>query len=134
MADKYAARGLAFDFEGTPVGSLTEFGEFGSSRDQIDASAYGEDWKSYVTGQQDGTEVPAVIAYDPNDGGHQSIIDSYDNSPDEVVTFTATHTPTGASWDITCIITSVSRGGQLGDLLKLNVGLKIVEPGVVEGS
>lgn len=131
---KYAARGLAFEFEGTPVGQLTEFGEFGSARDLIDASAYGDDWKDYVTGQQDGTEVPAVIAYDPADGGHQDIIDSYETDPDAIVTFTAIHAPSSSSWDITCRITSVSRGGQLGDLLKLNVGLKIVDPGVVEGS
>lgn len=131
---KYAARGLSFEFEGQAVGQLTEFGEVGSARDLIDASAYGDDWKDYVTGQQDGTAVPAVIAYDPDDGGHQAIIDSYENSPDDVVTFTATHAASGASWDIVCRITSVSRGGQLGDLLKLNVGLKIVDPGVVEGS
>lgn len=127
---KYASRGLSFEFEGTPVGQLTEFGEFGSSRDLIDASAYGDDWKDYVTGQQDGTEVNAVIAYDPDDTGHQSIITSYEGSPDAVVTFTAIHAASGASWDITCRITGVSRGGQLGDLLKLMVTLKIVDPGV----
>lgn len=131
---KYAARGLSLDFEGTPIGQLTQFGTFGSSRDLIDASAYGDDWKDYVLGQQDGDEVSAVIAYDPDDSGHESIITSYDSSPDATVVFTATHGPTSASWDITCRITSLSRGGQLGDLLMLNVGLKIVDPGVVAGT
>ncbi len=128
---KYAARGLSFEFEGNPVGQLTEFGEFGSSRDLIDASAYGDDWKDYVTGQQDGTEVNAVIAYDPADTGHEAIITSYETSPDDIVTFTATHAPSSTGWDITCRITGVSRGGQLGDLFKLMVTLKIVDPGVV---
>lgn len=131
---KYAARGLSLDFEGSPIGQLTQFGTFGSSRDLIDASAYGDDWKDYVLGQQDGDEVPAVIAYDPDDTVHQAVIDAYDNTPDATVTFTATHATTGAAWDITCRITSLSRGGQLGDLLTLNVGLKIVDPGVVDAS
>ena len=131
---KYAARGLALEFEGNPIGQLTQFGVFGSSRDLIDASAYGDDWKDYVLGQQDGNEVAGVIAYDPEDSAHQSVIDVYDDTPDATVTFTAIHVPTGASWDITCRITSLERGGALGELLQLNVGLKIVDPGVVQAS
>lgn len=130
MADKYAARSLTIDFEGQPIGNVTSFGKFGSTRDLIDASAYNEDDKSYVTGQRDGTELPIVIAYDPDDTGHASVEDAYDNNPDDTVVFTVTHVPTGAAWDITCILTGVERGGQLGELLQLDVGAKIVSPGV----
>lgn len=131
MASKYAARSLTIDFEGEAISGVTSFGTFGSNRDQIDASAYNEDWKSYVTGQQDGDELPITIAYDPDDTGHAAVEDAYDNAPDDTVTFTITHVPTGAAWDITCILTSLNRGGQLGELFQLNVGAKIVEPGVV---
>lgn len=132
MANKYAGRGLTIEFEGTPVAGCTQFGTFGSSRDQIDASAYNEDWKSYVTGQQDGDELPVVFAYDPDDAGQASISDAYDSDPDTPVTWTVTHVATGAAWDITTILVSCNRGGQLGELLQLNVGAKIVEPGVVQ--
>lgn len=129
---KYAARGLTVAFEGTPVGQLTEFGEVGSVRDLIDASAYGDDWKDYVLGQQDGSDVDAVIAYDPVLAGHDAIVDSYNNDPDAVTTWTVEHTDSGWAVDVSARIVSVSRGGQLGDLLKMSVGLKIVEPGVVD--
>lgn len=127
---KYAARGLALEFEGDAIGQLTQFGTFGSSRDLIDASAYGEEWKDYVLGQQDGDEVPFAIAYDPDDAAHQAVIAAYEDTPDATVTFTATHVPTGAAWDITCRITALARGGNLGELFQLVGTLKIVEPGV----
>lgn len=130
---KYAGRGLSVDFEGTPVGQLTAFGEVGSTRDLIDASAYGDDWKDFVTGQQDGVEVNATIAYDPADSGHGDIVDSYNNDPDAVTTWTLNHTASGFSADISARITQLTRGGELGGLFQMSVTLKIVNPGVVDG-
>lgn len=128
---KYAGRGLSVEFETAPVGQCTQFGEVGSERDLIDASAYGDDWKDYVLGQQDGVEVDMVVALDPADSTHDAIFDSYVNDPDAVTTWSLSHSTSGWSVDISARILRVTQGGQLGDLFQMSVGLKIVEPGVV---
>jgi hypothetical protein len=131
---KYAGRGIVISFEGNTIGQLTAFGEPGSTRDLIDASAYGDDWKDYVLGQQDGNEVAGTIAYDPGDTGHEAMIDFYNNNPDDIATVNITHAVAGFDADISCRLTAVSRGGDLGGLLQLSFTLKIVEPGVVDNS
>lgn len=131
---KYAGRGIVVSFEGTPIGQLTAFGEPGSTRDLIDASAYGDDWKDYVLGQQDGNEVQGTIAYDPADSGHGDMVDFYNNSPDTIATVNIAHATSGFDADISCRLTALSRGGELGGLLQLSFTLKIVDPGVVDNS
>jgi hypothetical protein len=131
---KRAARGIVVSFEGVPVGQLTAFGNPGSSRELIDASAYGEEWKDFVLGQQDGDEVEGTVAYDPTDAGHADILDTYNNDPDAVTTWNLTHADAGVDFDIAARITAVNRGGALGDLLQMNFTLKIVEPGVTDNS
>jgi hypothetical protein len=131
---KYAGRGIEVAMNATAIGQLTSFGEVGSSRDLIDASAYGDDWKDYVLGQQDGNEINMVIAYDPTNLGHEAIVTAYDTAPDTPVTFTMTHSDAALDLDITAIITQLTRGGELGGLLQMSVTAKIVNPGVVEGS
>jgi len=131
---KYAGRGIEVDVDGTTVGQLTAFGEVGSNRDLIDASAYGDDWKDYVLGQQDGTEVSFTIAYDPVEAGAVALLDAYENAPDTPVTFTLTHTEAGLSLYVTAIITQLTRGGDLGGLLQMSGTAKIVNPGVISGS
>lgn len=131
---KYAGRGIEVELDGSPVGQLTAFGEVGSTRDLIDASAYGDDWKDYVLGQQDGTEVSFTIAYDPTDAGAVALLDSYENAPDTPVTFTVTHTDAGLTMYVTALITQLTRGGDLGGLLQMSGTAKIINPGVVTGS
>lgn len=131
---KYAGRGIVISFEGDTIGQLTSFGEPGSTRDLIDASAYGDEWKDFVLGQQDGNEVAGTIAYDPADGGHQGMIDFYNNSPDSVATLNIAHSVSGFSADVSCRLTALSRGGDLGGLLQLSFTIKVVSPGVVDNS
>lgn len=128
---KFAGRGISIEMDGTPLGQVTSFGEVGSTRDLIDASAYGDDWKDYVLGQQDGTEVSMVIALDPVDAGHDAIVTAYDSAPDTPVVFTLAHVDSGLELDVTAIITQLTRGGDLGGLLQMSVTAKIVNPGVV---
>ena len=128
---KFAGRGISIEMDGTPLGQVTSFGEVGSTRDLIDASAYGDDWKDYVLGQQDGTEVSMVIALDPVDSGHDAIVTAYDSAPDTPVVFSLDHADSGLALDVTAIITQLTRGGDLGGLLQMSVTAKIVNPGVV---
>lgn len=111
---------------------MTQFGKVGGVRDLIDASAFGDDFKDYVLGQQDGSEVPYTFAFDPADSGHQAFIDAFGTS--EVVTFTVSHDDAGFSADVSAIIVSQEYGGDLGGLFELSGNLKIVSPGVVVAS
>lgn len=131
---KYAGRGITVSKDAVPVGQLREFGEVGSSRTLIDASAYGDDWNDYVLGLQDGVEVGFVIAYDPLDAGALDLIDSYTNSPDTAITLNVEHTDAGMDLFVTAKITQLTRGGSLDGLLQMSGTLKIVEPGVVDAS
>jgi hypothetical protein len=131
---KYAGRGIVVSFEGNPLGQLTAFGEVGSSRDLIDASAYGDDWKDYVLGQQDGVEVTGVVALDQTVASHQAMVDAFNDDPDATVSMNLTHTAAAVDLDLTGRLTQLTRGGELGGLLQMSFTLKIVDPGVVEGS
>lgn len=127
---KFAGRTLTVDFEGNPLGELREFSEFGSSRNLIDASVYGEDWTDFVTGLQDGTEVTGMLL-DPSDSGAAALIASYDAGSDTPITLTATHVGSGDSWDITAKLTRVAYDSPLDGLLTVGFTAKIVNPGVV---
>ncbi len=127
---KYSGRTLTVDFEGSPLGELREFSEFGSTRALIDASVYGEDWTDFVTGLQDGTEVTGILL-DPSDTGAAALIASYEGGSDTPVTLTATHVGSGDAWDITAKLTKVAYMSPLDGLLQLNFTAKIVNPGVV---
>jgi hypothetical protein len=130
---KFAGRGLTVEVFGQAVGQLLEFGEFGSSRAQIDGTAYGDDWADYVTGIQDGSEVPFRVAYDPAETGHILIRDTYETG-DGRMTFTAEHVEAGTSFEISTIITALNHSSALDGLFEMAGTLKIVEPGVVETS
>lgn len=131
---KYAGRTLVISFEGDTLGQLKSFSEFGSERNLIDASVYGEDWTDFVTGLQDGTVVDGVVVLDPSDSGASSVQDAYANNPDDTVTFTATHTGSGDSWDITARLTKLAYESPLDGLYQMNFSAKIVNPGVVAGT
>ena len=131
---KYAGRGIVVSLGGSPVGQLREFGEVGSSRAQIDATAYGDDWTDFVTGLQDGDEVSYTIAYDPIDAGHIAWVDEYNNPTPGGVVFNVAHADSGFDVYVTAIITAMRRGGALDGLLQLSGTIKIVNPGVVEAS
>lgn len=134
MVAKWAGRSTVFTFEGGAIDQVRSFAAFGSSRAQIDASVYGESWTSTVLGLQDGDEVAAVFAFDATSTTQQDIIDAYNTAPDTPVVFNATHDDAGMSYDIHAILTAVAWDPPLDGLLALNVTLKIVNPGVVEGT
>lgn len=128
---KYSGRTLSVDVDGTPAGQMRSFGDFGSSRNLIDASVYNEDWTDFVTGLQDGDEVPAVFARDPADAGQNDVITAYTSTSDTPVVITATHDGSGEAFSITCLVVALSYGSPLDGLYTLNTNLKIVNPGVV---
>jgi hypothetical protein len=127
---KYAGRGLGLLIGDSAdvVGQVTALGEAGSSRNLIDASAYGDDWMDYVVGQQDGSEVPVEIAYDPADSGHSALIASYDAGTEEH--FEMEHAESGFHIGFTALVTKCERGADLAGLLKLSASFKILNPGV----
>lgn len=129
---KYAGRGIVVSLDAVPIGQLREFGEVGSSRALIEASAYGDDWADYVLGLQDGDEVNYTIAYDPVDAGHLAWIDAYNAA--EEITLNVAHADSGFDVYVTCLINAMRRGGALDGLLAMSGTLKIREPGVVDAS
>jgi hypothetical protein len=132
MATKYAGRTLTVSIDGgaTTLPQLKEFGEFGSTRALIDASVYGEDWTSFVTGLQDGTEVDFVLVFDPADTGQQALLDIYNDTAGDV-TLRLEHSESLATWDVHGVVTSVRYSSALNDLLQAAGSIKIVNPGVV---
>jgi hypothetical protein len=131
---KYSGRTLSVTVNGTPAGQLRSFGEFGSTRNLIDASVYNEDWTDFVTGLQDGDEVAAVFARDPADAGQGDVIDVYNNTSDVPAVIVATHEGSGESFIINALVTKLSYEAPLDGLYMLNTTLKIVNPGVQAGS
>jgi len=129
---KYAGRGLVLSIGTSAIGQVTAIGPIGSSRDLIDASAYGDDWKDYVLGQQDGNEVAVTVAYDPIDTQHLALIAAYEAAT--TTTFELEHVDSAFYATFYAIVTALSRGGDIGGLLSMDVTLKIVEPGVTEGT
>lgn len=128
---KYAGRGITVELNNTEVAQLLQVGEVGSKRGLIDASVYGDDWKDWLTGQQDGDEVTLVIAYDPALAGHDAIRTAYDGDPDTVHEIEIIHADAGMALTVSCRLTGMSRGGALDGLLQMTLTIKIVEPGVV---
>lgn len=129
---KYAGRDLVFRI-GSPavdVGQVTSLGNAGSSRDLIDASAYGDDWKDYVVGQQDGAEIEVEVAYDPANTSHTSIITAYDAGTSE--DFEMEHADAGFHVTFPALVTKVERGAPRDGLLTLMASLKILNPGVTD--
>lgn len=131
---KYAGRELVLRIItaatplGETVGQVTSLSNAGSSRDLIDASAYGDDWKDYVVGQQDGSEVDIELAYDPADGGHAALLTAYDaGTPED---FEMQHTSAGFHIGFTALVTTVERGAERDGLLMMAATLKILSPGV----
>lgn len=131
---KYAARDMQFAVgaAGTDVVGQVMSGldAFGSSRELIDGSAYGDDWKDWVVGQQDGDTFTLGIAYDPEDSDHEGLITAYDaGEPD---TFHAFQDSSTFHVKFPALITALSRGGARDGLLTLNVVFKVLSPGVEE--
>lgn len=131
---KYSGRTLTVDVNGTAAGQMTSLAPFGSSRNLIDASVYGETWTDFVTGLQDGDEVDAVFARDPADTGQDALVTAYTSTSDTPLTLTVTHGGSGEAFTVTCLITALSYGSPLDGLYTLNTTLKIVNPGVVPAS
>ena len=128
---KYAGRELLLKIGATPVtiGQVTSVGNAGSSRDLIDGSAYGDDWKDYVVGQQDGNELELEVAYDPADTQHAALLTAYNAGTSTIFDMVYP----GTTFDVTfnALVTKLERGATRDGLLSLSVSLKILNPGVV---
>jgi len=112
------------------VGQVTALGTAGSTRDLIDASAYGDQWKDYVVGQQDGDEVTVEVALDNVSTGHVAMKTAYDAGLP--LRFGMTHTAAGFDVAFPAYITQWSRGADLDGVVKGTGTLKIVNPGVTD--
>jgi len=134
MTSKFAGRELVLwvGTSATPVAQVTNVDPAGSSRDLIDASAYGDDWKDYIVGQQDGDELALEVAYDPSDNEHMTLISTYEGGESE--DFGLSHTASGFAVTFPAIITKLSRGASRDGLLTMTLSLKILSPGVQDES
>lgn len=115
----------------TTVPQVGEIEAFGSERELIDASAYGDDWKDYVLGQQDGAEVALTLQYDPTLTTHASLKADYDGGSVKrnfQVEFPAIVT----TFQFPALVTAFQITPELDGLWQAEVTLKIVNPGVTE--
>lgn len=129
---KFAGRDLLLKIGASPatIGQVTSLGMAGSTRDLIDASAYGDDWKDYVVGQQDGSEIEVEVAYDPANTQHIAVQAAYDAGTSTI--FDMVHDD--ANFDVTfnALVTRFERGAARDGLLTFTASLKILNPGVTD--
>lgn len=125
---KYAGRDVVLTMDGSAIAQATAIGMAGSTRDLIDASAHGDDWKDYVLGQQDGDEMELTLAYAPALASHDAVVAAYEDA--EPHDFNLSHADAGVDLDFPALVTHVARGGERDGLLMLEATLKIVNPGV----
>ncbi len=131
---KYGGRDLVIELNGTTVGNLMDFPQFGSTRGQVDASTYGDEWTDTIPGLQDGDEGTMTIAYDPANTGHTAIETAYTTTPDNVHVWTVTHVPAGRQWDVSTKLVGLHWQGAIDGVFQMLVDIKIVNPGVEETS
>ena len=112
------------------VAQVTTMGNPGSSRDLIDASAYGDVWKDYVVGQQDGTEMELEFAFDPADTGQDSVKAVYDAGVSK--RWVMRHDLALFAVTFPALMTKLERGGEREGLLVMACSLKVLNPGVVD--
>jgi len=110
------------------VGQVLEIGDIGSSRDQLDVSAHGDEWMDFLGGRQEGTEVSIRYAYDPSDSQQTQIKSDYDNSLNKL--YQLIHPDYSAKVQFNTISLGwLVRPPQDG-AVEAEVTLKIVNPGV----
>jgi hypothetical protein len=110
------------------VGQVTSLGNAGSSRDLIDASAYGDAWKDYVVGQQDGSEVDFEVALDRSTVGHTAVATAY--AAGVSIRFGMSHVASAFDIAFPSMITKWEEGGELDGIMMGAGSLKILNPGV----
>lgn len=112
------------------IGQVTALGNAGSSRDLIDASAYGDSYKDYVVGQQDGAEVEIELALDPADASHVALKGAYDAGTKTY--FGMRHAAAAFDVAFPALVTAFERGAERDGLLAASATLKILNPGVTD--
>jgi hypothetical protein len=110
------------------IGQILELGKVGSSRDLIDASAYGDTWNDYILGLQDGAEVPLVIALDPANAQHTAL--KSDNEAGVAKNFQLTHADFSRTLTFPALVLNYMEGGDKDGVYEAECNLKIVNPGV----
>ncbi len=113
------------------VGQVTALAPVGSSRDLIEASAYGDAWKDYVVGQQDGSEMDFEVALDNTSTGHVAVKAAYDAGV--AIRFGLTNTAANFDVAFPAMLTKWERGtDDLQGVMKGAGTLKILNPGVTD--
>jgi len=112
------------------VGQVSTMGNAGSTRNLIEASAYGDAWTDWVVGQQDGNEMDFEVELDNTSTGHVAVKTAYDAG----LPIRFGMTMTAANFDIAfpALITKWERGGERDGLLVGAGTLKILNPGVTD--
>jgi hypothetical protein len=110
------------------IGQVLEIGDVGSERGLNDASAYGDAWKDYVLGQQDGSEFNMRVAYDAADAQQVALEADYAASTPKKFHLEVPPNTTGI--EFTAIITSKVYRAPLEGVYEAEFGMKIVNPGV----
>lgn len=112
------------------VTQVGDIGAFGAERELIDASSYGDEWKDFVLGQKDGSELTFMLQFDPTEAEHAGLQADFDNSatrnfqvefPDVVTTF-----------QFPAIVRAFTKTPALDGLWQAEVVVKIVNPGVTQ--
>jgi hypothetical protein len=131
---KFAGRGLVFrrNTTGTTYVTIPNVrsvdGDVGSTRDLIDASAFGDDWKDFLVGQQEGGELSFTIIFDPADTQHAALQTDYAAGARKK--FKIEHVASAKQWDWEAELTSFTLTPDREDAFTATIGMKIVNPGV----
>lgn len=113
------------------VPQVLEIGEVGSSRGQIDGTAFGDEWTYILGGIQDGSEIEIRLAFDHADTQHQAMKTDYDAGTEKK--YHLEHpdmTGTNAGVEITTTPLSFRRNFAIDGTVEALITLKVVNPGM----
>lgn len=112
----------------TTVAQVSSIGQFGSNRDQLDVSTYGDEWKDFLGGQKEGDEMEIGVLFDPAEATHTSLQTDYDDSAQR--NFRVESADAAYGWTISTRVVGFRMEAPLDGAITGTLTAKIVSPGV----
>lgn len=121
-----AAMGTKLKIGANSITELTSINGLELSADTMETTNLDSDgWRTFIQGLKDGGDVSLSGFFNPGDtNGQKAIIDAFNNGTltNYTVLFPAT---LGASWDFQGIVTAISTGAELEDLIPFEATIKV---------
>jgi TP901-1 family phage major tail protein len=108
------------------VGGLTSIGGVEKSADTLDTTTLDSDggYRTFTGGFKDGGEVSLSGYFEPGDAGQRALDEAYEEGGVEEFSIVFP-TELGASWEFDGVVTAVSTGAELEELVSFEATIKV---------